>query len=269
MQVFLHPYISCNPRAATLTSSKMESSSHGTLNFKEKVYLRHATLYCRRAQKNMTKSVIDDAIIEANNGDSSAATTAKYLSAKNITKNVYRREGRPYFFVPNAFGTKFIQQVVQGSALCALVGYIEEVEKNSEEMNMSTTLQGSDNPLYFLDMEHNAVANGCNLLGNKFLEFEATESVCDIFRSLVSSSKIPTLVSHITYEVGKICGLVNHQDVDSTFFSAIIILKDTPNGRLHISGVDFLKNLKLVTLSSSTREFFITLRLLHVKKSVR
>ena len=140
--------------------------------------------------------------------------------------------------MPHAFGTKVIQQLVQCSALCALVDYIEEVENSSEEMNMSTTLQGSDSPLYYLDMKRNAQENVFNLLGNKFLEFEARESVCDVFRSLVPSSKVPSLVSYITYKVGKICGLVNHQDVDATFFSAILIQKDTPNGRLHISGVD-------------------------------
>ena len=57
-------------------------------------------------------------------------------------------------------------------------------------------------------------------------------------RSLVSSSKVPILVSYITCKVEKICGVVTHQDFDATFFSAIIILKDTPNGRLHISGVE-------------------------------
>ena len=99
---------------------------------------------------------------------------------------------------------------------------------------MSTTLQGSENPLYYLDMKHNAVANVCNLVGNKFLAFESRESVRDVFRSLVSSSKVPILVSYLTYKLGKMCDLVNHQDVDATFFSAAIILKDTPNGCLHI-----------------------------------
>ena len=125
---------------------------------------------------------MDDAIIEVKNGDSSAATTAKYLSAQSIKKNVYSRQGRPYFFVPHAFGTKFILQGARVSALCALVEYIEEVENSSEEMNMSTTLQGSENPLYCIDMKHNAVANVCNIFGNKFLEFESRESLCDVFR---------------------------------------------------------------------------------------
>ena len=180
VQKILHPYISCNPSVATLISSKMASSSHSPLNFNEKVYLRHATLYCRHAEKKVTRRVIDEAIIEASNGDLSAATTAKYLSAKIITKNVYSRQVCPYFFVLHAFGTKVIQQVVQGSALCALVEYIKEVESSSEQMNISTSPQGSDNPLYYLDMKHNAVADVCNLFGNKFLEFEARESVCDV-----------------------------------------------------------------------------------------
>ena len=55
---------------------------------------------------------------------------------------------------------------------------------------------------------------------------------------IARGSKVPSLVSYLTYKVGEMCGLVNHQDVVATFYSTIIILKDTPNGRLVISGVE-------------------------------
>ena len=214
------------------------SSCSPPITYRERVYVRHATLWCRRNEKNVTRSVIDAAITEANGDDARAATTAKYFAAKNTVKHVYARASNKYFFVPSSFGSKVVRGVVTGGALKDLIEYLEHIEASAEALNMNTTLLGSNSALWFLDKDEAAVSNTSKIVTDTYLGFETSERACDVFRDFVDAGKVPSLVSYLLYEVGKKCGLPNHQDVDATFFSALLMIQDTTRGRLHIDGMD-------------------------------
>ena len=92
--------------------------------------------------------------------------------------------------------------------------------------------------MWFLDHEKNEVSNVCDIAFDTYLCFEKKARVRDVLKSFVDEGKLPTLVSMMTYEHGKLCGLVEHREIDATFFSVILIIKDIVHGRLQIRDVD-------------------------------
>ena len=69
---------SCTSAIATMAASSSD------ISFRERVFIRHATLIARRSGYNVTKSVIDATIIEANDGDQDSAILAKYFRLRTL-----------------------------------------------------------------------------------------------------------------------------------------------------------------------------------------
>ena len=55
---------------------------------------------------------------------------------------------------------------------------------------------------------------------------------------------LPTSITFIKYNDGMRCGAVKHQDVYSTFATAVSFLQDTATGRLYIENTDLLETLQ-------------------------
>lgn len=105
----------------------MEASSFD-ISFRERVFTWHETLTDRRSGYNLTKSVLNATIIEANDGDENSATSAKCLKAKNTEYSTFLRPNNEYPFVPNPFGSKVIRTGITGSVLGELVQQLNWVE---------------------------------------------------------------------------------------------------------------------------------------------
>ena len=97
----------------------MESSSasRNPFSFREKVYIRNVTLLKRLPRQDVTRGVINTAVLDANDGDESKVTLVNFLYSEDVVKNVYERPGRPHNFLPHAFGTKMVLDEVSGSTL--------------------------------------------------------------------------------------------------------------------------------------------------------
>lgn len=140
--------------------------------------------------------------------------------------------------MPDSFGTKVVPQALSGGVLRHLVAFLNRFTGETDATNMSETLVGSDSPLWFLNTRQEEVAAASNVVVESFLDFETKQEVRSVFREFCNSGKLPSVVSYLTYTPGRECGLVNHQDVDSVFFSCLLMIQDSSRGRLHIPGVD-------------------------------
>ena len=91
------------------------------MSFRERVFIRHATLTARRRRSYyLTKSVINASAIVANDGDDNSATLVKYLRAQNALHSTFLRLTNKYPFKPNPFGTKVIRNGITDSVLSEL-----------------------------------------------------------------------------------------------------------------------------------------------------
>ena len=123
------------------------------------MFIRHVTLTARRSGYNVTRSVINATIIEANDGDEDSATLAKCLKEKNTVYITFSRPSNKYPFVSNPFGTKVIRNGITGSVLSELVQHLNWVEVYVKSVNMSTTLIESDSPISYLDKTCDEISN--------------------------------------------------------------------------------------------------------------
>ncbi len=83
-----------------------------------------------------------------------------------------------------------------------------------------------------------AVSDACEVVTSAYENLMDNNEALDMFQDFVAARKMPFLVLYLTYEVGKKCRLLNHQDLDGVFFFSILIIKDSFRGRLHITNVD-------------------------------
>ena len=173
------------------------SSSASTISFRERVYIRHITVLSKRTGKNVDRAAVDNAIIEANDGDKAAATSAKYYCARNTVKFCFHRPSNQYFFVPHAFGTKIIRKGLPHDTFSQLVGHLDYVEENETKKNMSETQHESDNPMWYLDHTTGVVADVCQIIASEFRRFEEKERVRDVFVEFMELEKISALATHI------------------------------------------------------------------------
>lgn len=204
------------------------------LSFSERVFVRHIALLCSRLKKDCKRELVEEAIIEANDNNAVIVTDEMYKAARNVVKFRVAKPSNPYFFVPSAFKSKVVRGAVKGEVLNSFMDYLAWVEDNVQAVNMSDTLVQADSPLYYLDKDNEAVSTVSNIVTSEYVEFETKPNVVDVFNKFVSKDKVPSVISYLIYEPGKKCGLVEHTDVDATFFSCILMIKDSVRGRLII-----------------------------------
>ena len=101
------------------------SSSSSIISFRERVFVRHATLLTKRKKQAVDRYVVDTAIIEANDGDEKSATTEKDYAARNTVKHCFYRPSNPYFFIPHWFSKKVIPGAVSAEKLSNLITFLD------------------------------------------------------------------------------------------------------------------------------------------------
>ena len=101
--------------------------------------------------------------------------------------------------------------------LSELVQLLDWVEVYENSANMSTSLIESDSPLWYLDKTYDEISNICSTMAHKYLEFETKSHVRNVFRDFTRKEKVPSTAFYLMYKVEKNRGLIEHQDVDSTF----------------------------------------------------
>ena len=170
------------------------------ISFSEYVYLRHATLWCRRAKEIVTRIVIDKVFAENNENYEDAATTAKFIAVKNTIKHLYGRASNPYFFVPCVFGCKDVRKGVKGEILCKLIEFCDELEPNEVATNTNMSLPGYNRPLMFLEKNACTVANAAEVVMQAFLELKTSERANDVLRDFTAAYKAPSLIPYLLYE---------------------------------------------------------------------
>lgn len=83
-------------------------------------------------------------------------------------------------------------------------------------------------------MTRNQISNAHSAVADKYVEFETNSCVLVDFRDFVRKVKVWSTVSYLIYKVGISFGAIEHQDVNDTFFSSLIMINDSSLGRLHI-----------------------------------
>ena len=78
----------------------------------------------------------------------------------------------------------------------------------------------------------------CPAVADQYLESEIKSHVCNVFSDFLRNGKAPSTVMYLMYKVRQDCGLIEHQDVDATFVSCLIMIDDSSDGCLHIPGAD-------------------------------
>ena len=127
---------------------------------------------------------------------------------------------------------------------------LAETEKTLGKRNIEETLESSDVPMWYLDMEHNVITNLIRIVCDAFVSFlESYESkysrdltlkreTIEVFKKFTREKKVPSVVTYLKYDVGKEQGTVRNQDVDATFCTVLLYLSDTSKGRLHCENTD-------------------------------
>ena len=59
--------------------------------------MRHATVLTKRKKQVVYRSVVDAAIIDADDGDEESTTAEKYYAARNTAKHCFFRSSNLYF----------------------------------------------------------------------------------------------------------------------------------------------------------------------------
>ena len=106
-------------------------------------------------------------------------------------------------------------------------------------------------------------------MADKYLEFETKSHVRGVFRNFVRKGKVPSTVSYLMYKVGKNRGLIEHLDVDASFFSCLIIINNSSRGRLHIPEVHLPELFYARDLFSWTLGFYIAYQFIHVRNPAK
>ncbi len=171
------------------------------------------------------------AIVDAHNGDKSMDTEKKYDDARPTARNCFHNPSNPCFYTPYHFNVRIIKNAFSKKVLKNLCDYLEYVEEYDESTNISTTLQKSDSPLWFLNKADSALFDACEFVTSAYENSVDKDEVLDTFQDFF-------LLSYLTYKVGKNSWPVKHQNVEGVFSSAILIIKDSLRGRLHITNVD-------------------------------
>ncbi len=218
------------------------------ISHRERVFLRSATLLARRQGVDVTKTILKEKILAANNSNESSVTLSKISSAVDTKKHCYGRPSNQYFFIPYGFGIHFVRALLPNTLLRSLIQVVGETESNFSMRNIRENLVDSDVAMWYLENNNDVIGQVCDLVssayktclhvsgrGNQWAK--RTETI-EIFEEFVSKSKIPSTVTYLKYEQGKIQGCVDHQDVDSIFCTGLLYLKDTTRGRLHVANHD-------------------------------
>ena len=144
------------------------SSTLSVVSFRERVFLRYATLLTKRMMQDVDGSVVDAAIIAANDGDEKFASTEKYYAVRNTVKHLFYGPSKPVFFVVHRFGTKLIPGAVSAEKSSSLITLLHWVLENVEPSNMSETLLGSDYPLWYIYNDNDAFVRVCRIIEEGF-----------------------------------------------------------------------------------------------------
>ena len=215
----------------------MASSSSNSCTLRERIFVRYEVGNLKRLHPdaNITTDVILRGIVASHNGNEDYATTEKYYTALTTARNCFHRAESPYFFNPYRFNVRVMPHAVSGQVLTNLRSYLEYVEENQSPRNISETLKESNNPLWYLDKSNSAVSDVSQIISNLYRDTVDNSDIASTFDDFVAKDKMPFLASNLSYEVGKECVLVLHQDADGVFFSCVLINNDSHQGRLHVS----------------------------------
>ena len=220
-----------------MASSSSAGSSSAAISKREQIFVRYAVVHAKRMNQKFAKKVILKAVVAANNNDVSCATDKKYYEGRPTARNCFYAPSNPYFFIPYRFDVRIIKNTFSETVLTNLCAHLDFKEEYVKSTIMSSTLPGSDSPLWFLDQQHPAVSEACQVVTNPYEEIVDNEEVLTMFKEFVARGKILSVTAFLTYDEGYECGPPNLQHVDGVFFSAILIIKDSTRGRLKIEGV--------------------------------
>ena len=219
-----------------MASSSSAGSSRAAISKREQTFVCYAVFHAKRINQKVTKKMVLKAVVAANNGDESCTTGKKYYEARPTAHNCFHAPSNPYFFIPYGFDVRIIKNPFSEAVLINLCAHLDFKEKYVKSTNISSTLPGSDSPLLFLDQQHPAVSEAYQVVTNAYEEIVDNEEVLTTSKEFVAKGKIPSVTAFLTYNEGYECSLLDHQDVDSVLFSAILIIKDSTRGRLKIEG---------------------------------
>ena len=177
--------------------------------------------------KRVNKKMIEQAIIDANDGDTESVTVAKYDAAVNTKKHCYGRKSNPYFFITFGFKVHIRQGLLPKNFCEEILHMLKKIEEQEVQRCMSTTLINAKASMWFLDLNNNLVKLGCKFLCDEYVRFmeaannenkrKKREEAINVFKEFVTKGRIPNLVTYLNYEKGEVEGCPPHQDVESIF----------------------------------------------------
>ncbi len=132
--------------------------------------------------------------------------------------------------------------------LPALIRAVQNYESTYSKRNISKNLDNSDVTIWYLDENEEIDFQVRELASNShraFLHDSADGSqltrifdAIKTFDELVSKNKIPSTMTYLKFEPGKVQGCIDHRDVDSVFSTGLLYLRDTTRGQLDVEKHD-------------------------------
>ena len=223
-----------------------------SITHRERIFVRAITLKTKLEKKKVTRKLLIKALNTAcaENKENSIGIT-KIDAAINTKKHCLPKESNNRFFVPYLFGTSVCDKLIDVTLMKRLTKLVQRAEKSYQRRCMSETLVDSYVSMWYLQKPNSTLVDICDVIARKFLQVvengglrryhHLRKQTCSSFRTMAESKRVPSLVTYLKYEEGKTNGCPRHQDVDAVFFTALLYLKDSPLGHLHIAKVDLPK----------------------------
>jgi len=234
----------------------------------EKICIRHAVCKVKyNEEKCIAKIHLRHALEQANGVPYHKILhyTEKERKAKTLQYNCFTKKGRKSCYVPVHFGA-FILNGNHGlsSKSIRILQNVFTKKKKEKASNLNEFLPRSSASIYNIAENTNNIEHIKKEVREKFILLLISspkirnnktkqEAINFAFKNI---NTIPWAVHIIHYKPKVRHGCVWHTDSYSTFGTAIIFLKDSKSGRLHIEGIDLPEQMKagdIVFVDPNTR----------------
>ena len=232
----------------------------------EKIHIRALVVKAKAEDRNadiMKHLHIREALLTANGGKTSISER-KLKIGKTLARNCFPRGRRSSFFVPVHFKTRLY--TANESLSPSSIKVMQEVYRRRgdfPEIDLQEYLAGASGKTWRLPVQGYGMSTVVTEVRGKLLQTLLEADVCtrniekkEAVRSAFHSIKgLPSIVTFVKYPADGIYGAPVHVDTDSIFGSVIVILKDTPIGRLHVRGFDMPEGIQsgsIVVLNPTT-----------------
>ena len=177
-------------------------------------------------------------------GDSSAVMIEKISAASSTRNNCQAFPPSNSMLVQWHTKSYVSRQLLPESLVEQLLQSADNEELKMEKKNLGETLSDSNALMWYMNMSEATLQTVSTLLYNEYIRIVGVtgraadsnllDGVIEVIEDLVMKKEVPSVITYLKYEPDKVQGTSEHRDVDSIFCTALLILKDTSTGRLHI-----------------------------------